>query len=207
MAAVYPAVAPTPDRRRSTHLGPDRGGQRRIGSHRGLRVMASQASVRDVPRPSSSSSNSRCSKSATCSSRISVNVSLTTSGAVCPGSFAQGTSRIYRRPRKPQPNHGNLSSQVTGNSGGIPDECPCRQVTACRASPRTFIFSGRQATCKHTQRVMRRGCFAGPDHSAGPNDLRATTPTRRRCACPHSEARLTVLWLEQFGACDDLRHR
>lgn len=38
-AAAYPAVAPTPDRRRSTHLGPDRGRQRRIGSHRGLRVI------------------------------------------------------------------------------------------------------------------------------------------------------------------------
>jgi hypothetical protein len=38
-AAEYPAVAPTPDRRHSTHLSPDRGRQRGIGSHHGLRVI------------------------------------------------------------------------------------------------------------------------------------------------------------------------
>jgi hypothetical protein len=204
-AAVYPAVAPTPDRRRSTHLGPDRGRQRRIGSHRGLRGIRIPGQCPRRAETLYQLVELALLQSATCSSRISVNVSsapnsqalpasapssanrshgcpacsrapasrpeLTTSGAACPGSFAQGTSRIYRRPRKPQPNQRNLSSQVTGNSGGIPDECPCRRVTACRASPRTFIFSGHQATCKHTQRVMRHGCSAGPDHSAGPNDL------------------------------------
>jgi len=63
-----------------------------------------------------------------------------------PRSFRPGTSRIYRRPRKPQPNHENLSSQVTDNLGGIPDECPCRRPVGYLAIRRMFSVDDKGGT-------------------------------------------------------------
>ncbi|MGV0596939.1 hypothetical protein [Mycobacterium vulneris] len=65
-----------------------------------------------------------------------------------------------------------------------------------RCDCKTSTYDRPDAGCKHIKRVLKSGCLAGPDRSAGPNNLgaagvsivgavyhRGHERTRRRCAC------------------------